>query len=84
MNTELPKDLNPAGWSVWSKNDPAPKAFYAEFNNSGPGWQPNARAPWSHQLTAAEAAAYAPQAFLRGGTPDQPTWDPIAEAAKLP
>jgi pectin methylesterase-like acyl-CoA thioesterase len=79
MNTELPASLNPSGWSTWNKNDPTPKAFYAEFNNNGPGWRPKDRVPWSHQLTAKDAEAFAPENFLRGAD----HWDPIAEAARL-
>jgi pectinesterase len=81
MNTELPSDLNPAGWSAWNSHDTAtPLAFYAEYNNTGPGADTSHRVPWSHQLTAKQAAAFAPQTFLRGSD----NWDPIAEAAKLP
>ena len=80
MQTELPQDLDPAGWSVWQKSDATPRAFYAEFANTGAGASTTARAPWSHQLTAAEAATYAPKNFLRGTD----HWDPIAAAAKLP
>jgi pectinesterase len=84
MNTELPATLNPEGWSVWNRKDPAtPKAFYAEFHNTGPGAATTQRVPWSHQLTAREAAAFTPTNFLRG-TKQQPPWNPIAEAAKLP
>ena len=79
-NTELPEALDPAGWSAWSKNDPSPKAFYAEFNNTGPGSRPKDRTPWSHQLTPAQAAQFEPRTFLRGSD----NWDPIAEAARLP
>ena len=83
-NTELPTNLSPEGWSVWnSKDKEAPKAFYAQFNNSGPGWRPSEFAPWSHLLTAKEAEAYTPANFLRGAN-QEPRWDPIAEAAKLP
>jgi pectinesterase len=80
MNTELPEQLNPAGWSAWGRADPAPKAFYAEFNNSGPGWKPKERVAWSHQLTAKEAEAFTTKKFLAGSD----HWDAAAEAAKLP
>jgi pectinesterase len=80
MNTELPGDLDRAGWSAWTKNDTTPQAFYAEFHNTGPGALPAQRVAWSHQLTAKEAAAFAPAVFLRGSD----HWNPIAEAAKLP
>jgi pectinesterase len=81
MNTELPADLDPAGWSAWNTHDTTtPTAYYAEFHNSGPGANTSQRAPWAHQLTAKEAAAFEPQTFLRGDD----HWNPIAEAAKLP
>jgi pectinesterase len=84
MNTELPSTLNPEGWSVWNRKDPVtPNAFYAEFHNTGPGANISQRVAWSHQLTAHEAAAFTPANFLRG-TDQQPRWDPLAEAAKLP
>jgi len=81
MNTELPADLSPEGWSVWTPKDAyPPKAFYAEFDNTGPGADPSHRAAWSHHLTAAEAKAYEPANFLRGSD----HWNPLAAAAKLP
>lgn len=80
MHTELPDDLSPAGWSAWTKDDPTPKAFYAEFQNRGPGARPSERVSWSHQLSAKEAAAFEPSNFLAGAD----HWNPIAEAAKLP
>ena len=81
MNTELPADLSPEGWSVWTPKDAyPPKAFYAEFDNTGPGADPSHRAAWSHHLTAAEAKAYEPTNFLRSTD----NWNPIAAAAKLP
>ena len=83
MNTELPSDVDPEGWSKWKKDDPTPTAFYAEFNNTGPGATTSHRAPWSHQLTAQEAEAFTPQKFLAGSN-SEAHWDPIAEAARLP
>ena len=71
----------PAGWSAWNSHDTAaPTAYYAEFHNTGPGANTSQRVPWSHQLTAKEAAAFEPQAFLRGDD----HWNPVTEAAKLP
>jgi pectinesterase len=80
MNTELPGDLVDDGWSAWGKNDATPKAYYAEFNNSGPGWRPTKRVAWSHQLTAKEAEPFGVKKFLAGAD----HWDALAEAAKLP
>jgi pectinesterase len=80
MNTELASSLNPEGWSKWRKDDPTPTALYAEYNNTGPGANTSQRVPWSHQLTAKEAAAFEPAVFLRGAD----NWNPVAEAARLP
>jgi pectinesterase len=80
MHTELDGNLAPEGWLKWRKDDPTPTAFYAEFHNTGPGANTAQRVPWSHQLTAKEAAAFDPQTFLRGAD----NWNPLAAAARLP
>jgi len=80
INTALPADLNPAGWSNWNNPANEKTAFYAESNSTGPGANPTARAPWSHQLTQAAAAQYLPATFLAGAD----HWNPEAEAATLP
>jgi pectinesterase len=80
LNTELPADLNPAGWNNWNNPANEKTAYYAESNSTGPGANPSARVPWSHQLTPVEARQYLPATFLAG--PDH--WNPEAEAARLP
>jgi len=80
LSTELPAELNPAGWNNWSNPANESTAWFAESNSTGPGASPSTRVPWSHKLTPAEAAKFHPAVFLAG--PDH--WDPIAEAAKLP
>jgi pectinesterase len=80
MHTELDANLAPEGWTKWRKDDPTPTAFYAEYDNTGPGAKTAYRVPWSHRLTAKEAAAFEPAVFLRGSD----NWNPIAEAAQLP
>ncbi len=80
MNTELPANVIPEGWSPWGRTAGEPQAYYAEFHSTGPGANPAARAPWSHQLTAKQAAQYAPRVFLAGSD----HWNPVAAAAKLP
>jgi pectinesterase len=80
INTELPADLHPAGWNNWGKTTNEQTAYYAESNSIGPGANPSARVPWSHQLTSDQANQYLPQNFLRGTD----NWNPIAEAKQLP
>jgi pectinesterase len=80
INTELPASIVPEGWSKWGKTPGDPLAYYAEFESTGPGANPAARAPWSHQLTAEQAAQFHPRIFLAGSD----HWNPVAEATKLP
>jgi pectinesterase len=80
INTELPADLNPAGWNNWNNPANEKTAYYAESNSTGPGASPSTRVPWSHQINPAEAKQYLPATFLRGDD----NWQPEAEAAKLP
>ena len=80
INTWLCADVTPQGWNAWGKTPGTPLAWYAEFNSTGPGANPAARVPWSHQLTAAEAEQFKPKVFLAGVD----HWDPESDAAKLP
>jgi pectinesterase len=80
INTELPADLNPAGWNNWNNPTNEKTAYYGEFGSTGPGANLTSRVPWSHQLTSEQTNQYLPQTFLRGID----NWQPIAEAAKLP
>ena len=80
IHSELPADLNPAGWNNWNNPANEKTAYYAEFGSTGSGANPSTRVPWSHQLTPAQANEYLPQNFLSG----EDHWNPRAEAAKLP
>jgi pectinesterase len=80
INTELPADVNLAGWNDWSNPANEKTAYYAESGSTGPGANPSARVPWSHQLTSAEATQFLPANFLASSD----HWNPAAEAAKLP
>ena len=80
LNTELSADVTPQGWNEWSKAAGETQAFYAEFNNTGPGANPSARVAWSHQLDVRQAQQFQPAVFLAGSD----HWNPEAEALKLP
>ena len=84
INTSLPAEMDPAGWNNWGNPANESTAYYAESGDTGPGANPSARVPWSHQLTADEAKQYLPQTFLAGPPSGHDHWDPIAAAAKLP
>ncbi len=80
LNTELGPHILPEGWSEWGKpgsktpTDRLKTATYNEFNSSGPGANPKAREPLSHQLTGPEAKAYDPETYLA----DQDHWNPTS------
>ncbi|WP_035347837.1 pectinesterase family protein [Edaphobacter aggregans] len=81
IHTELPADINPAGWNNWNNPANEKTAFYGEFGNTGPGANFLSRVPWSHRrLTSEQANQFLPQTFLRGTD----NWNPIDEAARLP
>lgn len=80
LDTELPAELNPAGWNNWGKTSNEGTAFYAEHGSTGPGADASARVKWAHQLSDAEALQFLPRTFLRGTD----GWDAEAAAARLP
>ncbi len=80
INTELPANVIPQGWNLWGRDAETPQAYYAEYKSTGSGANPDGRVEWSHQLTARQAAQFAPGVFLAG----KDRWNPVAEAANLP
>jgi pectinesterase len=80
IDTWLPADVLPQGWTLWGRNSEEPRAYYAEFNSTGPGARPSDRVAWSHQLNAATAAQFHPEVFLAGSD----HWDAKSEARELP
>jgi len=70
LNARIDAPVIPAGWTEWLRfgTPSLPTAYYAEYHSTGPGASPEAREPYSHQLTAAEAEKWATQEFLG--------WDP--------
>ena len=71
-NCWLGPHIRPEGWSVWNNNNNHETSFYAEYQSDGPGANPSARVPWSHQLTGEQAARFALPGFLKGTD----NWDP--------
>ncbi|OCB72222.1 pectinesterase [Flavobacterium glycines] len=73
LNCEMGKHIRKEGWDNWSKAEAEKASFYAEYNCSGPGFQPESRAAWSHQLTKTEAKEYTLDKIL-GGTNSKLNW----------
>ena len=68
LNTDLEAKVMPGGWHEWHAGEThsLDTAFYAEYHSTGPGANPSARDPHSHQLTEAEAQRFGTENFLRG------------------
>lgn len=58
--------IKPSGWNNWGNPANEKAARYSEYRDFGPGANPEARAPWSHQLTSAQARSYTVDAILGG------------------
>ncbi|WP_374165806.1 pectinesterase family protein [Arcticibacter sp. MXS-1] len=69
LNCELGKQIRQEGWHNWGKESNEKTAYYAEYNNKGPGFKPKARVAWSHQLTKEEAKEYTIEKIFRGWNP---------------
>lgn len=66
--------IAPAGWNNWRDTANERTVLYAEFQSRGPGANPDARVPWSRQLTAAQASEYTPERIFAG----TPSWNPAS------
>ncbi|MHB1023957.1 MAG: pectinesterase family protein [Acidobacteriaceae bacterium] len=75
LHARIDANVIPAGWTEWPRFGKLslPTTYYAEFQSTGPGANPSAREPYSHQLTAAEASKYSVAHFLAGSD----GWNPL-------
>jgi len=58
VNCRLKNQIKPEGWHNWGDPEKEKTAFFAEYNNSGPGSNAEGRVPWAHQLNKEEAGKY--------------------------
>jgi len=58
INCYLDEHIKPEGWHNWRRPEAEKTAYYAEYNNRGPGFVPTERVNWSHLLTAEEVSKY--------------------------
>ncbi|WP_321288891.1 pectinesterase family protein [uncultured Sunxiuqinia sp.] len=72
MNCELGRHILPKGWANWSGTNRDQTAYYAEYKNVGPGFQPEKRIEWTHLLTDKEASEYTIENILSPVQTDEP------------
>jgi pectinesterase len=72
IRTKMGAQIVPAGWDNWKNPDNEKTAWFAEYESTGPGANPQARVTWSHQLTPEQAKTYTPKNILAG----KDDWDP--------
>ncbi len=64
--------ITPEGWSNWGGTHRDHTAFYAEYENKGPGAGITSRVPWSHQLTRKVAKKYTVEKILSKVSSEEP------------
>ncbi|WP_345950621.1 pectinesterase family protein [Mucilaginibacter sp. PAMB04274] len=76
LNTQMGSHIVPQGWNPWKGDAMFPEkektAYYAEYNNTGPGAKTADRVAWAKQLTAKEAKQYTVRNVLTG----KDNWQP--------
>lgn len=77
IRCDLGKHILPAGWNNWGKKANEKTAFYAEYQSKGEGANPQARAPFSHQLK--DLKDYDLQTILSGTD----GWNPVKNGNTL-
>ena len=77
VRCDLGGHILPAGWNNWGKVENEKTAFYAEYQSRGAGANPQARAPFSHQLHSLEG--YAMEDVLAGTD----GWNPMKNGNAL-
>lgn len=69
MDSWLGDHIRPVGWEHWNDTQDPESAYFAEYDNAGPGYTPDQRADWSHQLTRREVREYATENIFSGWNP---------------
>ena len=64
INCEMGAQILPEGWNNWNKAAAEKNSFYAEYQCTGSGFQPEKRVSWSHQLKKSQAKKYTIQNIL--------------------
>lgn len=77
IRCNMSKHILPAGWNNWGKKDAEKTAFYAEYQSTGEGANPKARAAFSRQLK--NLNGYEIETILQGTD----GWNPVKNGNQL-
>lgn len=65
LNCTMEDHIIAEGWDNWSNQEAEKNTFYAEYKCNGPGFKPDRRVSWSHQLINSQAKEYTVENILR-------------------
>jgi len=71
LKCKLPSIIKSEGWNNWNNPENEKTAFYAEYKNTGTGYQPEKRVAWSHQLTGKDANEYTIKKIFENWIPEK-------------
>ncbi|NDV81252.1 pectinesterase family protein [Bacteroides sp. 51] len=77
IRCHMGKQILPEGWNNWGKKDAEKTVFYAEYESTGEGANPKARAAFSHQLK--NLKGYEIESILLGND----GWNPVQHGDRL-
>lgn len=77
IRCDLGGHIAPAGWNNWGKKSNEETVTYAEYQNTGKGARPEARAPYGHQLK--DLTGYGIEEVLAGND----GWNPVKNGNAL-
>ena len=69
IKCKMGDQVKPEGWNNWSNPENEKSTYYAEYRNSGPGFNPDSRQAWTFQLTSEQAKDYTREKVLAGWKP---------------
>lgn len=71
LNTHMGSHIRPEGWHNWNRPEAEKTVFYAEYGNTGPGYQPSERVSWSNQLSEQGTENYRLNQIFKGWNPKE-------------
>jgi pectinesterase len=78
IETQMPQQIDPAGWNNWRDSNREKTARFSEYGSTGPRANSEKRVKWSKQLSKAEAAQYTIENVLGGAD----SWNPREQEGK--